>query len=143
MHGEQKDAFVGYQFQQCGAQQRPAREIERPARLFGRDAQHRGLAFGFGKIAEIHHRQSDVHAVRDDLHRFAVIQTEGGAQGFVAAHHLVHASPQGSDVDRICESPVAIQVEHRTAGREPVHEPHALLGERQWKSASAAGRIVD
>ncbi len=131
VHGEQQDMLGRPQPQQRGAQEGPAFEIERPhGRLLGQPPRL-GQADPRRQTGEVHPGEGPARRRRDHLRRFAVAQLEGGAQGFVAAHHLAEdrlqegrrklaASPQGGR-----------HVVGRVARPQAVQEPEPLLGERE------------
>src|SRR6202035_309786 len=78
---------------------------------------------------EVEDRNADRRPRSDHLHRPAVHQGEGGAQGLVAADDLVESQLQRLEVERPDEAEGDVDVVGGAAGTELSQEPEALLRE--------------
>src|SRR5262245_38175715 len=84
--------------QQYRAQERPACQIEWPARLLGENFLHTSVAPGLVGCGEISYMQRDGLEGTDDLHGSVGIAVEDRAQRFMPADDLVECPFEGQGV---------------------------------------------
>ena len=129
----------GVQAQQRGAQQRPARQVERAHHLLGGEPQGLRLARLLRQAREVDAGKRQRGRRGDPLHRLSVSivrQSEGRPQRLVPRHHLLQAGGEGRAVERAGEQDRGRQVVGRVPRLELVEEPEPLLreGERQGRA---------
>ncbi len=147
MQGEESDVARGVQAQQRGAQQRPARQVERAHRLLGGEPQGLRLARLLRQAREVDAGKRQRGRRGDPLHRLSVSivrRPEGRPQRLVPRHHLLQAGGEGRAVERAGEQDRGRQVVGRVPRLELVEEPEPLLreGERQGRAGRPAARPV-
>ena len=139
MQGEERDVARGVQAQQRGAQQRPARQVERAHHLLGGEPQGLRLARLLRQAREVDAGKRQRGRRGDPLHRLSVSivrRSEGRPQRLVPRHHLLQAGGEGRAVERAGEQDRGRQVVGRVPRLELVEEPEPLLreGERQGRA---------
>ncbi|GMU11142.1 hypothetical protein ASNO1_73960 [Corallococcus caeni] len=119
--------------QEQRAQERTLREVEGPGRGFTRQPPRRVRRADRVVVLQREHRLR-----RHDLHGLpGGVLAEGGAEHFVTAHHLAQRALQHVHVQRALHAHRHGHVVERGAGLQLIHEPQALLGERQRQRVRA------
>ncbi len=125
------------QAQHHRAQQRARGQVEGAQGLIGGHPPGLGLALGRGQGAQVHHRERQGDGRVDELHRLAVARGEGGAQRFVATHHLGERLLETGHVGHALQAQREGHVVGRRARLELVDEPQSLLREGQRQRSRA------
>src|SRR6185295_10723136 len=114
--------------QEGDAKKRPAREIERPAPLFGGEA--RGFCRDFDR-GEVDPRHGERPRWIDLRERFSLSLAESCAQPRMPSDDRRQCSDERSETQRPVESEPKADVVSRRPGLQPIEKPEALLRERQ------------
>ncbi|CAM3778133.1 hypothetical protein PSRE111525_10605 [Pseudomonas reidholzensis] len=94
VQGQHQDMLVRRQTQQARAQQWAQLQVEWPLGL----GLHTGTQTGIVSLLKRLDGQLERNLWVDHLHRLLPLQSEGGAQRFVAGNHCLEAALQGSDI---------------------------------------------
>ncbi len=137
---EEEAVLLLPQPQQEGPRHRAVDEVERPPRLPRRQTVRLHPRRHGRQRREVGPGEPGGTERRHDLARLPVRTLgEGGAQGLVAAEHLVQGARQGRLVERAVQPERHRQVVDRRARIEPVEEPEPLLGEGERQRLRAGG----
>ena len=129
MHREQQYVLVVAEPDEPGAQQRRAREVERPSCFREREPADRRVVLVGVESREIGRRQLEGGCPLHDL-GFAV-RGEGGAQALAPAHERVQAPREPRDIEGTAQAQHALHVAVTAFGSETLREPDPLLHRRR------------
>ncbi|MNM50433.1 hypothetical protein D3C81_614700 [compost metagenome] len=131
VQGQHEEVLALFGFDQAGAQQRTALQVERLVRLVVGQLLQALLAGIGGQGAEVLPVEVQAAVFGHALIRHAIDAGEGGAQGFVAHHQRLQRTLEGIHMQGAAQARHAADVVRRAARLHLPEEPHALLRVRQ------------
>ncbi len=139
---QQRHHLVRARAEEPRAQERPARQVERPRRLLARLRPDRLLPLlrrERGKVGDLH---AHGPGLADHLHRLPVDLGEDGVQRLVPEHDLAERLLQRAHVERPAQPQREGDVVRRASGLQAVHQPEPLLREGEGEVLLLVGRAL-
>jgi hypothetical protein len=133
VHGQEEDVLLRRKPEQLGVEERPGRQVEGAPRLGRGAALQLRLPLRLGEPAQVAARQFQRAPGEHHLHRLPLLHLEHGAQHLVPPHDLAQGAVQRVRVQRPLQQEHGGDVVERVPRVHLVHEPEALLGERERK----------
>ncbi len=134
---EQRHRLVRARAEEPRAQERPARQVERPGRLRAHLPADRLLALLRGERGKVGDLDGDRGRLADGLHRLAVDLREHRAQRLVPAHDLAERPLQRAQLQRAPQAERDGDVVGGASRLQPVRQPEALLREGEGEAVPA------